>query len=544
VVLEGRLVPRWISRQLAQLRAAPFLELVLVVIAEPVRRRARRPLGELLFSLYQSADYRMFKTSPDALELVDAKAELGADIPVLEVQLDSSPELFSSADLEVVRSHGTDVILWFADGQPVGGILDCARHGVWTVHHGHPTRYRGGPPFFWELFDRETVTATVVEVFAGRDRQPRSIYWTRSAVHPQSLYQTRNAPYWKAAQFMLRCLKRLEAEGERAFEPAVGPVASEPSGTVRARGVPTNAQMAWFTLRLLGRAGRSRLRRLFYREHWFLAYRSTKELELTDDAQACALEMEGFTIVSSRRSHSSADPFVLSRDGAHHVFFEEVAAGSERGEISQFELRPDGSTTDRKTVLSRGYHLSYPFVFAMGGETYMLPETAANDAIELYRAEEFPTRWTFDRTLIADVKAVDPTLLERNGTLWLFANVKGYGAPYSDELFVYHAHSLDGPWTPHPGNPVVSDVRRARPAGRIFEHRGVLIRPGQDSAGRYGRAVSLNRIDVLSEHEYRETEIGRIEETWRPGNLGTHTYNFDDLYEVIDGRELVFRLRR
>jgi hypothetical protein len=127
--------------------------------------------------------------------------------------------------------------------------------------------------------------------------------------------------------------------------------------------------------------------------------------------------------------------------------------------------------------------------------------------------------------------------------LWLFANVKEYGAPYSDELCLFFADSLDGPWTPHPENPIVSDVRSARPAGRIFEHDGALIRPGQDSSGRYGRAVTLNRIDILTVSGYRETTVGRIEPSWRPRNLGTHTYNFDDLYEVVDGREWEPRFR-
>jgi hypothetical protein len=57
-----------------------------------------------------------------------------------------------------------------------------------------------------------------------------------------------------------------------------------------------------------------------------------------------------------------------------------------------------------------------------------------------------------------------------------------YGARDTDELHFYFA-SLDCEWTAHPMNPVVSDVRCARPAGRTFEHDGVLVSPGQDSSG-------------------------------------------------------------
>jgi hypothetical protein len=94
-----------------------------------------------------------------------------------------------------------------------------------------------------------------------------------------------------------------------------------------------------------------------------------------------------------------------------------------------------------------------------------------------------------------------------------------------------------GPWEPHPRNPVVSDVRRARPAGRPFrdESRG-LIRPSQDCSGLYGSAVVFNRIEELSETGYRETPIGRLEPGWRHANLGTHTYSASETWEAVDGR--------
>jgi transcriptional regulator GlxA family with amidase domain len=38
-----------------------------------------------------------------------------------------------------------------------------------------------------------------------------------------------------------------------------------------------------------------------------------------------------------------------------------------------------------------------------------------------------------------------------------------------DELSLFYAESPLGPWTPHPRNPVKSDVRGSRPAGGLFE---------------------------------------------------------------------------
>ena len=54
-------------------------------------------------------------------------------------------------------------------------------------------------------------------------------------------------------------------------------------------------------------------------------------------------------------------------------------------------------------------------------------------------------------------------------------------------------------------NPIVSDVRRARPAGRVLSRDGELIRPSQDCSGRYGRAVAFNRIVRLTPTEFGES---------------------------------------
>jgi len=145
--------------------------------------------------------------------------------------------------------------------------------------------------------------------------------------------------------------------------------------------------------------------------------------------------------------------------------------------------------------------------------------------------------------LLTGVRAVDPTLLEDGGRLWLFLNVAEEGASVDDELHLYTSLDLAGPWVPHRDNPVVADVARARPAGRVFRRDGELIRPAQDCSSGYGRAVVLNRIDVLTVDEYRETPIGRIEPSWAPGLVGTHTYNSTAQVEVVDGFRFVRRRR-
>src|SRR2546421_9920387 len=110
----------------------------------------------------------------------------------------------------------------------------------------------------------------------------------------------------------------------------------------------------------------------------------------------------------------------------------------------------------------------------------MMPETRSNRTVELYRAREFPTQWEPAGVLLSDINAADATLAEIDGTWWLFVNVAVDGSGNSDELHLFSAATPLGPWTPHRSNPVKSDARSARPAGRLLFHGGAYYRPAQD----------------------------------------------------------------
>jgi hypothetical protein len=125
-------------------------------------------------------------------------------------------------------------------------------------------------------------------------------------------------------------------------------------------------------------------------------------------------------------------------------------------------------------------------------------------------------------------------LCEHGGRWWLFAAIAPYGGA-ADELHLFHAPSPLGPWTPHRGNPVKSDVRGARPAGRPFRHGGRLLRPGQDGSRRYGWAIRIFEVRRLDPEGFEEVEVGWIPPRWRAGLLATHTLNFAEGLTVIDG---------
>ena len=78
---------------------------------------------------------------------------------------------------------------------------------------------------------------------------------------------------------------------------------------------------------------------------------------------------------------------------------------------------------------------------------------------------------------------------------------------------LFHASQIEGPWQPHPLNPILSNEKRhARPAGRVLRWNGRRLRLAQDSLPNYGRCVRAFTIDTLTAQRYEESPLdeGRV----------------------------------
>jgi len=231
-----------------------------------------------------------------------------------------------------------------------------------------------------------------------------------------------------------------------------------------------------------------------------------------------------------------ADPFLARTTDGDFLFVEDFDLALGRAAISVVDL----STGEARRALTAEHHLSYPIVFEVDGAWYMLPEQAESGRVVLLRCERFPDRWVTDTVLLDGVRAYDPTLFWDGELWWLFCAMGTGSACIDDELHVWYADTLRGPFTPHPANPVVSNVVGARPAGRIVRDDGRLIRPAQDGSGEYGRAIVVNEILALTPTEYRERPVSTLT-AHDLGAAGIHTMDVAGDLAVIDTKHRVVR---
>jgi hypothetical protein len=272
-----------------------------------------------------------------------------------------------------------------------------------------------------------------------------------------------------------------------------------------------------------------KIQEFLYYKKWFLAYRIGNKETLIGNVPY------HFKHIIPPKGRFWADPFPIKRDDEYFIFFEEYIYNNKKGHISVIEIDKNGECGRPIKVVEKEYHLSYPFIFQWHGDYYMIPETAQTRTIELYRCTSFPLSWKLEKTLMRNIKAVDTTLAEINSLWWMFVNIGIDGISNDDELHLFYARTPLGPWKPHKRNPVKSDVRSARPAGRIFLWQGEHYRPSQDCSEGYGHAVSINKIIHIDPDKYLETEVSKMLPQWSRNVIATHTLNSCDGLTVIDG---------
>lgn len=198
-----------------------------------------------------------------------------------------------------------------------------------------------------------------------------------------------------------------------------------------------------------------------------------------------------------------ADPFMCRAGDQWYLFFEVVNHLTRKGEIGVAVSRDTMSWEYRGVVLAEPFHLSYPYVFEWQGEHYMVPEGSRGGAVTLYRAAQFPMRWTRAGTLLEGRRFADSSIFRHAEHWWLLTDA---GAdPKRPALHLYHSRDLFGPWQEHPASPVVrDDPHIARPGGRVILVDGSFVRFAQDGVPFYGSKVHALRITRLTPTEYAE----------------------------------------
>lgn len=537
LLLDSFSQPQWVRRIIEEISSSSIARVELIVKnkrgeehPEPALKRLWNRRRHLLYSAYTKLDNRLTTVSPDAFQKVSVE-DLLAAVPVLEVEplMYKFTDRLDDEDVKLIRQYGLDVALRFGFRILKGDVLEIAQHGVWSYHHDNARIYRGGPPGFWEVMKDDPVTGSMLQILNEQLDNGRVIYRSWAAtINRFSVKKNNNNYYWKTSAFVMRKLKELHEAGENSIDSRELTYSSQPY-LRKLYKTPTNSEMFGLLLGLGSRAAKRLIEKIAYSENWSLAFRFRID---EDDLNNTFYK---FKYLLPPKNRFWADPFPVRQGDRYFVFFEEFVYRKNKAHISVIEMKNGEQPIGPVTVLERPYHLSYPFVFEWEGDQYMIPETGSNNRVELYRCKSFPNEWEFEKVLLEANNPTDATLIESSGKWWMFVTIaEPHVSVNWDELHVFHAATPLGPWTPHRRNPVKSDVRSSRPAGRMFHKNGSLYRPAQDCSLRYGYGIAINEVKQLTPEVYFEREVSRITPEWHESVIGAHTINSVDDLTVID----------
>lgn len=314
--------------------------------------------------------------------------------------------------------------------------------------------------------------------------------------------------------------------GAGAGDPPAAPEAiSEP---------PSSAVLAGsLAFRTAPRLARETLRRLrHWPSHWRVGYRFHDGKGV---AETGSLAGPAWSILPDDGRRYYADPFPFEHDGRHFIFVEEYPHETGKGLISVAEFDRQRRPAAPRVVLEEPFHLSYPQVFSLDGQVWMLPEGGAGRQLVLYRAEAFPDRWVRHAVLVEGRELFDATLLDHGGRYWLLAAERDGAGSTSDMLVAFHAERLEGPWTPHKANPILIDRAAARPGGAFVRVGRRIVHPVQDGTLGYGGGLGLSDVIRLDEEKVELSQPVPVlgARNWPYPKI--HTLNRAGHLEVIDG---------
>jgi hypothetical protein len=375
VLTDGDDVPYWLASALRDLQERGLADVVLIV--QRVSATPGVPQGTrigrwwknrqlLAFALAERLDRRRAPASP-AAESLRTIAPTASRLDVSPI-LGRFTDTFSDDDVAAVRRHDLDVLVRVGFRILKGSILDAARHGVWSFHHGDNRTNRGGPPGVWEVLeDRQETGVTLQRLSSELDGGE---VLARGVGRTERFSFSRNVAslYPRSSRMLVRSVERL-ARGQPARQ-ACADDGEWNAYQHRLYRRPTNGQLVRAGARLGVRYARQRGRWRGREQTWSMGWHMApgRRGMVPHDV------LHQYRELRPPADRFWADPFVVHDGDSFWMLFEELVFANPVGRIAAWQMGRQGPIGDPVVVLERPYHLSYPFVFQWEGQWYMLPE--------------------------------------------------------------------------------------------------------------------------------------------------------------------------
>ena len=426
---------------------------------------------------------------------------------------------FSEKSLDEIKNLNIDLLLRFNKRIIRGEALTLAKHGILSIHLGSDVTNRGGPSGFWEVYNEEESSSFIIQQLT-EDLDNGNIVFRGSIPTQKSWSLNRAELNLRATSYLkmiiIYLLKNQELPDFKDSMPF----------TTKLNTNPTNKEMLTYFIKR------------------FKNRKIDKKYNNADNTYGVGFQKTQWGKMEYRKAHFIenppnhflADPFVYRFKGEDYCFVEAFNYLEKKAQIDVYKLIED-KYEYLGIALKEDFHLSFPYIFEFKENVYMIPESAKNKDIRLYKAVNFPFDWELEEVLIDNIDAADSLVFHHNKKWWLFTNVdplmKG---DHNFQLDIYYSDSLlKGDWIPHKQNPVILEPTFARNGGILFSEDNIY-RVGQKFGfyKKYGLGFSIRKILHLDEESYIESEEVSYEDYYSSEIIGSHHIHSNSIYTVFD----------
>jgi len=449
-------------------------------------------------------------------------------IPTVVLSTSGIPHFkLSRQDTQIVNELGADLIVDFSEGLQSSEILSSAKLGAISVSWSGDGKSNIKLAGFWEVYLRLDTTGFALRHVAHYMTAGNILLEGR--IVTRHCYVSNKAALIRTVLFYLKhIIKQIYDNQVTQHRLSLG------HSTMRTLGhsmiperIPDITELRSYVSARCREVTRSKIDHLcgiHYKWNIGYVYGNWREFE---HSKMITLQAEPFRYL--------ADPFVISRDGRHYCFMEEMDYFNQRGSIAVYELT-DNTGIRISTALAERFHLSFPYLFYFDGELYMCPECSESKSIRIYKCIEFPDLWKLENVIMNNISAADTMILMKNGRWWMFTNtdLAGTGDHCSELCIFYADNPLSECWMAHPDNPIILDASRARNAGYVVDGDTYFRCAQQQGFNIYGKRVMINKIVDLTESKYFESCCSVIEPPPNVGAVGTHHFHSNGAVTVFD----------
>ena len=426
----------------------------------------------------------------------------------------------NDVDINKIKKLNLDVLIRCCGFILDGEILNTSKFGIISFHHGDNNNFRGGPPGFWEIFEKKVSSGFIIQRLDKNLDSGKKIFEGNflsgiNYAHNENILLKNSIIHFQ--NLLIYIFKEKKLPKQIINLPYKKKIYKTPNYYI----------LILYIFKIYPKLILRLIQKKFKNKKvWSVMYNCENYLKTNNIKKFIKIENISNTFL--------ADPFVFKENNKNYLLGEEFNFQKSKGAIAIYKINK--KNYERLGLcLEENFHLSFPYIFKFENTLYMIPETLDINEIRIYKCEDFPLKWKYFKTIKKNISAVDSMLFFNRGLWWLFTNISNKKTDLFSTLNIFYSNNpISDDWKSHKKNPVIFDVNKSRNGGIIL-HKNKVFRVSQSpSFYEYGYETTISKIEILNPNDYKEKIVRNIKPNFKKGILGTHHFHNNQKNVAID----------